>query len=153
VASGETTLAPVFWLRLFGILHDMYDKQVRSERFCKIYGFKMDSRILAFMREVELLAAVFTDDERLYIQYRRDVEAHPIQVHYEFKIDGTGRPKEGITPKLTSSKLPVTLEEFREAMGRVIATAKHETEIARAFAGRCVALERVREKGWQIYTG
>jgi hypothetical protein len=153
VAAEETLLAPVFWLRLFGILHDMYEKVLASERFCKTYGFKIDPRIVAFMREVEALAAVFSDDERLYIQYRRDVEAHPVQVHYEFKIDGKGKAKDGLTPKLTSKKLPVTREEFREAMKRVLATAKHETGIAVAFASRSLpALERVREKGRQVYT-
>jgi hypothetical protein len=154
VADGEIILAPIFWLRLFGILHDMYDKLLRAERWSLGQGFRFDPRISAFMREVEALSAVFTEDERLYIQYRRDVEAHPIQVAYEFRIDGAGKAKEAVTTKITAKKLPVTLDEFRAAMGRVLATAKHETGIARAFAIRCaLSLERVREKGLQIFTG
>jgi len=82
VASGNLDLAPIFWIRLYGILHEIYERvSGHSASAIQIRG-KPIQVFVDFLKTVDALAALFSADERIYIQYRRDVESHPIQRNY-----------------------------------------------------------------------
>lgn len=153
VAEGNTDLAPLFWIRLYGILHDIYDKLAGHRNLAVLNGARPHPLIVAFLKATEDLSGLFSPDERLYIQYRRDVESHPIQTNYEFKVDERGRAVETFKHKMLAQRIPVSLEEFRAAVKRLLATVPDETVLARVLASRCSnALLGLREHGARIYT-
>jgi hypothetical protein len=152
VAEGNADLAPVFWIRLYGILHEIYERLFASNTFAVQNGATPTASIAEFLGAIEQVASLFSDDERIYIQYRRDVECHPLQLNYEFQVNKSGGTRERFHHKLLAKTVPVSLEEFSSATKRVLATVRHEIDLARVFAGRCwLALAGLRRKGARIY--
>ena len=152
VAEKNFDVAPIFWVRLYGILHDIYDKLSGHHMFAVRNGAKPVSSIVAFLKATEDLSALFSADERLYIQYRRDVESHPIQVNYEFKVDNAGRAIETFKHKLLGQQTPVSLGDFQAAVKRLLSTVPNEIELARVMADRCWrSLLALTEKGTRIF--
>jgi hypothetical protein len=143
VADGNTDLAPVFWIRLCGILNELYDKLLKNHTLAVLTGAKPYSDIVEFLGAIESLAASFSDDERIYIQYRRDVECHPVQDNHA---------SDGFNHKLLAKEARIGLEEFRAAVGRVVARAPSEVALAQMFAERCkLALADLERRGERIY--
>lgn len=153
VAEGNADLAPVFWLRLYGILHNIYEKVSGPSKFAIRIGAKPVRPIVDFLETIEKLSALFSEDECLYIQYRRDAESHPVQVNYEFKVDDKGRAIETFKHKILAQRIPVGLESFQAAVRRLLATVPHELDLARLMAERCWKLLVVLcDRGARIYT-
>ena len=95
VASGNTDMIPVFWTRIYGVLTDIADQIDKSIAFIKDMGAlrpsNRDAAAAVRMRSaIDELAAVFTDDELVYLQYRRHVECHPTQNHYRIRVTSKG---------------------------------------------------------------
>jgi hypothetical protein len=78
-----------------------------------------EDKVAAVQRQIEAIEAVravFTDDEAVYLQYRRHVECHPYQDAYNVKLDSrgvTGDVKHHLIEKT------LTVEENDEFIGRV----------------------------------
>ena len=136
VADGNLDLAPLFWIRLYGILHEMYEKVSHSNTFATQIRGKPIQSMVDFLKAVDAVAALFSADERIYIQYRRDVESHPIQRNYEFKVNNQGRSIESFHHKIMNQKVPVALEEFTAAVRRLLRTVSQEVDLARGMAER-----------------
>jgi hypothetical protein len=152
VAGGNLDLAPIFWIRLYGILHEMYERVSHNNAFAIQIRGKAIPSMVDFVKAVDALAAVFSDDERIYIQYRRDVESHPIQRNYEFKVDNKGRSIESFHHKIMNRKVAVTLDEFTAAVRRLLQTVPREIDLARTMAERCLgSLAAVVEAGTRIF--
>jgi hypothetical protein len=153
VAEGNENLAPVFWIRLYGILHEMHERLSASNASVVRHGITPNPSIVDFLVAVDKVASIFSDDERLYIQYRRDVECHPLQLNYELQVKKNGDTREAFDHKLLAKKVPVTLEEFLAATKRVLGTAPDEITLSRVFAERCwLALAGLKREGARIYT-
>jgi hypothetical protein len=152
VAAGNLDLAPIFWIRLYGILHEIYARIARHNAFAIQNGAKPVQLLVDFLKAVDALSAVFSDDERIYIQYRRDVESHPVQVNYEFRVDDRGRSVESFNHKIMNRKVPVTHEEFTAAVTRLLQTVSEEVDLTRQMATRCLrSLVAVAEAGAKIF--
>jgi hypothetical protein len=152
VADGNTDLAPVFWIRLYGIVREVYERLFESHAFRAQIGALPNPDIVEFLAATEKVAALFSDDERLYIQYRRDVECHPLQNAYEFKVGKKGQAIETFRHTFLAKQVSVTLADFDAAVGRVLASAPNEVELAKSFAARCwLELTGLMRKGEKIY--
>lgn len=137
VAEGNTDLGPVFWIRLYGILYDVYGYLDKQTRFLTSIGFKNLPQTVVFVKSIEDLAALFSADEQIYIQYRRDTECHPVQKAYEFSIGQNGHILDQYFLKMLGKKTQVAKDDMRATALRVIKAAKHETQLAPLFAQRC----------------
>jgi hypothetical protein len=152
VADGQTDLAPVFWIRLYGVLHEIFQRLSDSAASLTQHGVKPPQVISDFMAAVDKVGSLFSDDELLYIQYRRDVECHPVQLNYEFRVKKDGGTREAFDHKVLAKKVPVSLHDFMAATRRVLATAPNEVALAQRFADRCwLALAGLKRKGARIY--
>jgi hypothetical protein len=152
VANGNADLAPVFWIRLYGILHDIYGRVSANVAAVELNGLKPPALFQDFLREIRAVASIFSTDERLYIQYRRDVDCHPLQNNYEFGYKRDGGTRETFEHKLLAEKTYVTLEDFRKAVRRVLGTRPDEVALAQAFAERCwSALAGVELQGARLF--
>lgn len=152
VAGGNIDLAPIFWIRLYGILHEIYGRVSRNSAFAIQIRGKPIQQMVDFLKAVDELSALFSADERVYIQYRRDVESHPIQVNYEFKVDSKGRSVETFQHKIMNQKVPVTLEEFTVVVRRLLHTVSQEVDLARMMAERCLrSLAAVVDAGARVF--
>ncbi len=77
-AQPTAELACVFWLRLFGVLTELTRHYREAD---KLFGpIPAHDRVLAALAE---LLALFDEDERIYIHYRRDTEGHIWQDSYQ----------------------------------------------------------------------
>ncbi len=137
VSEGNTDLAPVFWIRLYGILHEIYDSVRELHDAALDFGARPDVRAVTLLDEIKRLASLFSDDELLYIQYRRDVECHPVQNAYELRFDKKGDAVESVNQKLLSTQTRVSLDDFRNSVRKVLATVRYEVALAQPFAHRC----------------
>ena len=152
VAKGNADLSPVFWIRLYGVLNEMYGRLAASHESSLRIGANPHLGIVRFLEEVSVLYAHFSDDELLYIQYRRDVECHPLQFNYERTVNKKGSARGSFKHKIFQKDAPVTLEDFSAAIKRVLSSAPNEVVLAQSFADRCWStLETLQEKGRYIY--
>lgn len=152
VADGSADLAPMFWIRLYGILHEIHARLTNLVQVAVESGARPSPLFAAFLAEVVALSALFSEDELIYVQYRRDTECHPIQNAYEFKINGTGRTRDQAAIKMLGTRKPLTLAELNSAVRRVLLSASSEVELARLMAQRSwTNVAAVRDKGALLY--
>ena len=152
VADGSADLAPLFWIRLYGILHEIHGRLTDLVLVAVENGAKPSAAFDAFLSEVVALSALFSEDELIYIQYRRDTECHPIQNAYQFRIDGTGRARDEAAIKMLGTKRTLTLAELSSAVRRVLLSASSEVELARIMAHRSwINIATVRDQGALLY--
>ena len=149
LAREGTAAAPaygaLFWLRLYGVTSELLPK--RSSFFRSI-GVDPASQVarpgspLAFaletFRGMVTLRKVFTDDELIYADYRRHVEAHPTQGAYSVRLSKKRAilERHGI-PALNGREF--TVAELNQAIERVLHAHRSEHAIAVAFARRAVS--------------
>ena len=137
VANGESDLVPVFWIRLYGILNDVAEIVARQAEFLESMG-KEAPECSRMEEAIDGLAKVFTDDELVYLQYRRHVECHPLQTAYRLDLTSKGL-KDRVAQRL-ASKPSMTVAETDAAIDRVLTKfGIRETEIAIDFAKRALA--------------
>jgi hypothetical protein len=152
VAHGNTRLAPIFWIRLYGILHDLHKQTTSLQDAVTAIGASPSGSLGSMLSSIEDLGRLFSQDELAYIQYRRDVECHPVQEHYELSIAKNGAIRESLTLKLLGNERPSSTAEFRAAITRVLATASSEPALAQAFAARSArALENLQRISANIF--
>jgi hypothetical protein len=140
LAAGEDDQAGYFWIFLYGVLHDIHDDMTGMVKFAQDNGSGS-----AKIDEVERLATLFTDDEKLYLQYRRDNECHPVQQNYEFLMNGKGVIRQTFKATLLM-RVPISIRDFRAVVRRSLAASGNdELKLARQYAARCAGqLEVVR---------
>jgi hypothetical protein len=142
VANGNRDLIPVFWIRTYGIMHDIRDKVVSQIEFGESVGAPPVTQ-LPVRNAIDNLIAEFSDDELVYVQYRRHVECHPYQNSYKIRISQRGL-KESVSHHLIDKQMTVT--ETTDTIRRVLNPPEVDEErIAFTFAKRAVPLlENVR---------
>ena len=156
LAAGEDDQAGYFWIFLYGVLLDIHSDMTGMVKFAQDNGSgsaKAVRLVAAFVDEVERLATLFTDEEKLYLQYRRDNECHPVQQNYEFLMNGKGEIRQTFKANLLM-RVPVSIRDFRAAVRRILgASGNDELKLARQYAARCARqLEVVRQKGAVIFS-
>lgn len=134
VAKGgaPASVRAAFWITTFGILVDLrrrlarFNKQAASPRFRHVYG--------QMLVAIDGVLAPLSRDERLYLEYRRHVDAHPFQSAYE-TLNSEGVQQSTFRSRLLEAELPLT--DARAALGRVIRAANvDEAAIAMSVARR-----------------
>ena len=118
VAKGNTDIIPVFWIRMYGILADITDEITRQLDFAT--SMNVPRRKVSLLKgAIDVLAKTFTEDELIYLQYRRHVECHPLQDSYRLKLTGGGL-QDSVFLRLPGKKTTVvfTTETIRSVLQR-----------------------------------
>lgn len=145
LAAGKLVTAPepdpdvasVFWIRLYGVLDEMLGSYKLFDGIATAQAQGLARRACEVRDAILALKAEFTEDELIYIQYRRDVEGHVWQDAYEL----TGHVNQ---PKLNEDrKHPllgnrrITHVDFDKRVRALLRTYRiNELAIAVAFAHR-----------------
>jgi len=140
----------LFWIRLYGILVDLrakfkswkevnealvYSPHPEVKEFQKRY---FPSALEWCTRAVELINGLyisFSEEELIYIQYRRHVEAHPFQKSYEVQMGKNNKVIDKLPHAILDNKV-INREQVHEILGRVLKQYKSERIIAVEFAKR-----------------
>ena len=133
VAAGNTDLITAFWIRVYGVLTDV--RRVLEEQLASIEKVGANREpTAAVLAELMSMPSAFTEDELIYLGYRRHVECHPLQNGYRLLT------RDGIREKIThrASGTEQSPEETDAAIVRVLRQHDSEDAIARNFASRLV---------------
>lgn len=162
VLTSEGTNAPwpwssVFWTRLLGIFVDL---QSRYRETFAVAGIDPATHAatptsvlewtIETYRAIEALRGVFTEDELIYIDYRRHAEGHPKQHAYAISLNNRGQIREGRRLEILGGReLPIS--DVQDTIRRVESAHGSIHAAAVAFAGRIAAplanLHRLARKG------
>jgi len=91
--------AALFWIRLYGVLHDLakhWQGAVApatgaSAKSADLARKPLLEKIVGAVRQTR---AALSNEDRVFIEYRRNYEAHPIQNHYHVKRTPSGMKTE-----------------------------------------------------------
>jgi hypothetical protein len=148
----DDAVAALFWVRLYGLLKDLADVLKRHHSLAEVFPSD-DARLL--VRIVSALDSVrrqLSDDEVVYLQYRRQAECHPFQHDYRFTRVRDGGLKD--TSKSHLLARPISLEEVRAAVKRVEGAAGWNSSVlAMQWAVRLVEDLRVVHDALRPYCG
>ena len=139
----------IFWVRLYGILKDLdqfLEKRIAAAtkpdpeidaHFAKV-GRKRSSEpnpsMVKMRGVIAELRKLFDDDDLLWLEYRRHVDAHPFQNAYS-RLDGQGKDRTTFKSKLLGN-LP--LVDVKRRLQAFIAKRQDERLLAVHFATRAV---------------
>jgi hypothetical protein len=126
----------VFWIRAYGTLADlrkelaeslklMNDAHLPRSRENVRRHFEPLERVISLIDETK---ALFDDDEKLYFEWRRHTECHPLQHAYRLTRKGDGALKDKYFCKLLGSDR--VIEDIGDAAQRVVRRYKR-TPMAR----------------------
>jgi hypothetical protein len=121
-STDPTALESVFWIRLAGVLIEIPKKYRKAvELFGKHSPHpKSDLGLMfALFAAIEALRARFDEDELLWIEYRRHVDAHVLQSAY--------------SPQWAKSKDAPTSERLSQILGRSLSLAEWDAKLDRVF--------------------
>jgi hypothetical protein len=139
VANGNTDLVPVFRIRLYGVLADIFSKLTESQRNIAELNRPPYPAAEEMIEAIKTLAARFTRDELIYIQYLRNTECHPVQDAYRIRVARDGTLKDWVDHHLIPAGPPVTVEETNAAVSRVLGLfGVDEHAVARHLAAKAV---------------
>jgi hypothetical protein len=143
--SASAEARAVFWIRVsavFGEVHAnqerllaMIDESIAHAELTNDHLLhRMRTALAELVNAIDAAKASLSDDELLYLLYRRDVECHPWQDSYRLRV-----AKNGLTlaDKRTVFGKEWTVEEMDSALGALL--LKHgmnEPAIAVAFASK-----------------
>jgi hypothetical protein len=135
VIAGNTDVIPIFWLRLYGILADIADHLAHQASVVADLapGQPHLAPLFSLAKTIDELASVLTDDELIYLQYRRHTESHPLQDAYRLRLTPKGL-KDEVTHRLL--KVTKSQEETTDAITRILRRFRGEHLIAMDFARR-----------------
>jgi hypothetical protein len=140
VANGNTDLIPVFRIKLYGVMAEILAKLTESQSFLADRGARPEPSVDAMIEAIKALAASFDRDELIYIQYLRNTECHPVQDAYRIRRRGDGSLKDWIDHHLLPKGPPVTIEETRASVRRVLVPfGWDEHAVARFLAHKAAA--------------
>lgn len=151
VAAGDATPADVslFWIRVGGVFLDVRAKHQASLDFLRrTYGDDIVrapavAPFQALLDAISAVAAVLTEDELYYLEYRRHVECHPRQTAYRARLHKDGSLKEVQSKALGEAR---TQAESEDTLRRVLTRFGHdETRAAVEIATRLVVFLRAVE--------
>jgi hypothetical protein len=138
VANGNTDLVPVFRIRIYGVMADIFARVSGSQRNTAELKRPPNPAVEGMIEAIKALAARFTRDELIYIQYLRNTECHPVQDAYRIRVTGDGSLKDWVDHHLIPGP-PVTVEETTAAVLRVLEPfGVDEEALARYLAGKAV---------------
>ncbi len=150
-AAGAVEALPVFWIRLYGVLKDIADLiELTMDHFdpsCAFPLARLGPDASALHRAIEALAAVYTADELLYIEYRRHLECHPLQRYrsQRSKLRSSTR-----TLSAVAAGQALTIDGAAAVSSELLSNlASSEAQIGAEFARRAVAHLRELEAATQ----
>ena len=120
----------VFWIRLYDTLATL------GEHYA--FAAELGSRLAVSVRDaIAAAAGSLTDDERLYLHYRRDVECHVWQTYYELRSDSANKKLVEYRQFALLCGQRIHVDEFDRRASALLRTYHcDETRIAVAFARR-----------------
>lgn len=121
----------LYWVRTYAVLTEM---RKRSEDMTKSLS---DTAHEAVVTAIEAIRTCFSEDELLYLEYRRHVECHLVQDGYRLQLDEEGKVIELRRRKLVGRD--VTHDDTIAAIKRTLRRGKSEHRIVVDFATRTLA--------------
>lgn len=141
LASGRPSPSdlPLFWIRLHGMLAEMaptpwapYPPENEIQR--RLVALDAETR-----KRYDAIRAAVTDDEIIYVDYRRTLEAHCYANSYFLRSKGKGEAVRLIRSRfVTALDRECPLTEIRDAIGRVGA-AGDPVRVAEVLAAKLAA--------------
>jgi hypothetical protein len=144
-STDQAALNTAFWLRLYGVVVDLRVSLALPRELCRVQTPRRGSDLEAIWlqaRAVEDLRGLLDEDELLWAEYRRHVEAHIYQTPYEPQWNkGRQQPRDTFTSRYTERTYTVTdLDKRLDSVFRRYALSEHA--IASDFATRLQELAR-----------
>jgi hypothetical protein len=144
--------AAMFWIRLFGVLHDLrghWRRRAAEDDSEPPQGeLALGDQLRTIAACSDELLNVLSEDERIFLEYRRDYEAHPVQDAYHIRVT----PK-GLKTTRNFKLLDVAsreLDEIEAVMDRAV-ERDDDAAIARKLAAKIAApLARLLEHAWLV---
>jgi hypothetical protein len=134
--EGSEDAAGLMWIRVYGVLDDVLDRCRAHAKFAVDLGVKVDPLLDHALAAADAFLAHMTDDELLYLEYRRNTEGHPWQTKYML-IARDGKLIDTVRAELLCRD--VRKEDFLDAATRIERAHRFDrVAIARAFATRCL---------------
>lgn len=143
VTNGTNAAWPffsVFWIRLHGVFTDL---AAPNERRFEILGldrhtYKANGGSLLHIAQftlgaIDMIRQRLTEDELLYLDYKRHSESHPIQSAYDLQIQKGGKIIDTRRVPTLGNK-PFTIAQCDAAIRRVLKAHRDEEETAVGFA-------------------
>lgn len=124
----------LWWVHLYAILRELKEFMVDLST-PKFAGDRAPRELFKpAVKCIDALQQVFTEDELLYLQYRRDEACHPVADSHEPRV------RDGKVKKAQETLLGVRpLVDIREATKRVLKTTNNdEIRLAKDLATRCL---------------
>lgn len=84
------SVAALFWIRLYGTLCDVRKALRRHQALHSDAGVPEDHLLAAAAGALDAITDNLTQEELLYIDYRRQVECHPVQDAYRLQLRNDG---------------------------------------------------------------
>lgn len=141
-SSPEETA--LFWVRACGVVVDLRAEHAASvaklrvglqHLFTDPAAAPLVSKYETLARAFDAAVDVLADDEKIYLEYRRHVECHPLQSGYRVRRGKKGAIVQEVKSNLLGRNLPH--QESQEMLRRVLLRhAIDEPAIARHFAAR-----------------
>jgi hypothetical protein len=124
----------LWWVHLYAILGELKEFLVDLSIPLFVGDPARRGPFVQAVKRIEALQQVFTEDELLYLQYRRDEACHPVADSYEPRV------RDGKVKKAKETLLGVRpLSDIRRATERVLKAANNdEIRLAKEMATRCL---------------
>ena len=125
---------PLWWVHIYAILGELKETLVDLSTPQFAGDLARRGPFVQAVKRIEALQQVFTEDELLYIQYRRDEACHPVADSYEPSV------RDGKVKKAKNTLVGVRpLSDIRKATKRVLKTTNNdEIRLAKDMAIRCL---------------
>jgi hypothetical protein len=135
----------MFWIRTWGVLVEIHDQFASLDAgLAGAQPYFSSAEIVAFHRwytailaAVHAVRAALSDQEVIYLEYRRTVECHLFQHAYKHRFGGDGALIEAITSKILSRH--VTFDETDKAVAALLRHHRTEEAIAASVAAHTAA--------------
>lgn len=137
-STDESALITVFWLRLYGVLVDLsghaYVQIGKSIPGTPTPGTDWDI-LMHWIGSLEAVKNSLTENELLWAEYRRHVEAHVLQSAFEVQVDKRKlAAKETYNSKCTGTSYDVY--DLDRRLENVLSRYANERDVAKGFAQR-----------------
>lgn len=125
----------LYWIRLWGLLGEVlvhWKKRLRLPDAPELDVKVVRSHVQRLVSLVESVPGMLSDEQLVWIEYRRHFQAHAVQTDYRLRVDCNGVLVTKRIPLLVPNAKPRELSAHEDAMDRLIAVAK-EVDVARAI--------------------
>jgi hypothetical protein len=120
----------VFWIRLYGALREI---RARFRRGVEQASPEWKVRYETILAQMEAVAEALSQDEKVYLDYRRQVECHPLQRAFA-PMGEHGGERIAVDVKLLGIEMPI--DDWTAAVKRVLIGGTTEHTIGVMMASR-----------------